>query len=162
MRLGAVVRMATSADLEAVAELAIPRAGGEHEQWVERLTEDLVDPERGLWVADRGGEVIGYGRAHRFEAAPDAPPSTAPDGFYLVGLGISDGYRREGLGLAITKVRLRWIAERAPKAWYFTNARNEASLRLHAQLGFREITRDFVFPGVEFEGGTGVLCTVEF
>lgn len=67
--------------------------------------------------ADRGGGVVGYGRAHRFEAAPDAPPSTTPDGFYLVGLGISDGYRREGLGLAITKVRLRWIADRALKAW---------------------------------------------
>lgn len=162
MSRGAEVRLATAADLDAVAELAISRAAGEHEQWVKRLTEDLVDHERGLWVADRGGEVIGYGRVHRFKPAPDAPPLTAPAGFYLSGLGVSESNRRQGLGRAITRARLEWIAARATEAWFFTNARNEISLRLHAQLGFREVTRAFVFPGVEFEGGTGVLCVVEF
>lgn len=161
MRVGAGVRMATAADLDAVAELAISRAGGEREQWMKRLTEDLVDRERGLWVADRGGVVIGYGRVHRFEAAPDAPPLIAPDGFYLIGLGISEGNRRQGLGRAITQARLQWIAERATEAWFFTNAQNEISLRLHAQLGFHEVRRDFVFPGVSFEGGTGVLCAAK-
>jgi ribosomal protein S18 acetylase RimI-like enzyme len=161
VRPGAGVRMATAADVDAVTELAVSRAGGEHEQWMKRLTKDLVDHERGLWVADRGGKVIGYGRVLRFRAAPDAPASTSPDGFYLIGLGISAGHRRQGLARAITQARLEWIAARATEAWYFTNARNEASLRLHAQLGFHEVTRDFVFPGVDFDGGTGVLCTVE-
>jgi RimJ/RimL family protein N-acetyltransferase len=161
LMLGGEVRMTTAADLDAVTDLAISRAGGERAQWTKRLTEDLVDHERGLWVADRGGVVIGYGRVHRFQAAPDAPPLIAPDGFYLIGLAISVGNRRQGLGRAITRARLQWIAERATEAWFFTNARNEISLRLHAQLGFHEVTRDFVFPGVDFEGGVGVLCTVE-
>jgi len=39
--------------------------------------------------------------------------------------------------------------------WYFTNA---ASLLLHYRLGFREVTRDFTYPGVTFTGGVGVLC----
>jgi len=47
-------------------------------------------------------------------------------------------------------------------AWYFTNARNEASLRLHRELGFREVTRDFSYPGVTFEGGVGILSSVQF
>jgi hypothetical protein len=53
------------------------------------------------------------------------------------------------------------IAGRAPEAWYVTNARNHRSLRLHERLGFREVTRDFVFPGVTFEGGVGVLSRAE-
>jgi hypothetical protein len=29
---------------------------------------------------------------------------------------------------------------------------------LHARLGFVEVSRDFAFPGVRFDGGVGVLC----
>ena len=154
--------MGAPPDLDAVAEMVISRAGGVHERRVQQLTADLTDPDRGLWVADYGGEVVGYGRVQRFQADPDAPPLTAPDGFYLIGLGVAERLRRRGMGRAITQARLEWIASRAPEAWYFTNARNETSLRLHAQLGFRPVTEDFVFPGVEFEGGRGVLCALRF
>jgi hypothetical protein len=51
-----------------------------------------------------------------------------------------------------------WAAERAEEMWYFTNAGNRASLRLHEALGFAEVSRDFMFPGVTFKGGVGVLC----
>ena len=60
----------------------------------------------------------------------------------------------------MTQARLSWIAERAPEAWYFTNRLNHASRRLHEELGFREITREFVYPGVQFGGGVGILCSV--
>jgi len=46
-----------------------------------------------------------------------------------------------------------WIAERAPEAWYFTNARNEASQAMHRRLGFVEVTRAFTFPDWSFDGG---------
>ncbi len=39
----------------------------------------------------------------------------------------------------------------------FANARNRASIALHAAFGFEEVTRDFEVPGVTFEGGVGVL-----
>jgi hypothetical protein len=52
---------------------------------------------------------------------------------------------------------MRWIFEHVPEAWYFTNARNHASLALHAKLGFVEVTRDFSYPNVSFDGGVGVL-----
>jgi RimJ/RimL family protein N-acetyltransferase len=53
---------------------------------------------------------------------------------------------------------MTWTAALAPEIWFFTNAANQASLRLHHRLGFREVTRDFTYPDVTFAGGTGVLC----
>jgi hypothetical protein len=53
---------------------------------------------------------------------------------------------------------MAWTAERATEIWFFANAANRASLLLHHGLGFREVTRDFTYPGVTFTGGTGVLC----
>jgi hypothetical protein len=53
---------------------------------------------------------------------------------------------------------MAWAFERAGEVWFFANACNRASLDLHARLGFVEVTRDFVFPGVCFDGGVGVLC----
>lgn len=41
--------------------------------------------------------------------------------------------------------------------FYLTNARNLVSIDLHRAFGFEEHTRDFVFPGAEFHGGTGIL-----
>lgn len=67
-----------------------------------------------------------------------------------------------GIGLALTRYRLKWIAERADHAYYFANTRNHASIDLHTRLGFTELTRDFVFPGVSFTGGQGVLHRIEF
>jgi hypothetical protein len=52
---------------------------------------------------------------------------------------------------------MAWVFERAPDVWFFANARNRASLNLDAELGFVEVTRNFVFPGVSFDGGVGVL-----
>lgn len=161
MEVAANIRRAVVGDIDEVAGLAIARTGGLHHEWVKRLAEDLINPERALWVVDDAGKVVGYGRVHFFRSSPDAPPQVAPDGFYLIGLCISEGYRRRGLGRALTKARLDWIALRETRAWFFTNARNAASLRLHTQLGFHEVTRNFEYPGVQFDGGVGVLCTVE-
>jgi hypothetical protein len=41
---------------------------------------------------------------------------------------------------------MAWVFERAEEVWFFANARNRASLELHARLGFVEVTRDFAFP----------------
>ena len=45
----------------------------------------------------------------------------------------------------------------APDAPAFTGLDNQASLALHAELGFTEVTRDFSFPGAPPELA-GVLC----
>jgi hypothetical protein len=37
------------------------------------------------------------------------------------------------------------------------STRAMASVELHRRLGFEEVTRDFSFPGLTFEGGKGIL-----
>jgi RimJ/RimL family protein N-acetyltransferase len=81
-----------------------------------------------------------------------------PHGPYLLGLLVAEAHRGQGVGEALTRVRIDAALGRAGALWYFANSRNEASLRLHARLGFTEVQRPFEFPGVSFEGGVGVLC----
>jgi ribosomal protein S18 acetylase RimI-like enzyme len=151
-----VIRPGTLADIPAVADLVMLHSGGARTDWEARLREGLIEPERCLLVAEEH-RIVGYGRVHRFQAPPDAAVNVAPNGYYLSGLVVAATHRGRGIGAALTQARLSWIAERATEAWYFANARNQRSLRLHQRLGFEEITRDFVFPGVSFEGGVGVL-----
>jgi len=153
-----LVRPATSDDIAACVSLALSHSGGEAEEWRVRLARELSDPDCLVVVAVVAGEVVGYGRAAWFEPPPGAAANVAPSGYYLVGLVVAPEARRRGVGRALTEARLAWIESRATEAWYFANARNEASLELHRQLGFVEVTRSFSYPEVTFEGGTGVLC----
>jgi aminoglycoside 6'-N-acetyltransferase I len=125
-----------------------------------RLAGDLDDPERLLLVAESGGRVAGYGRAMRFWPASGAPADSAPPGYYLVGLVVDADLRRRGVGSALTGRRLAWIQDRAADAWYFASAGNAVSIALHAQFGFREVTRAFSFPDVTFDG-EGILFRAE-
>ena len=158
MTSAAGIRVAGEGDVEPAAVLAC-RAAPERgmEGWTQALREDRGHPQRLLLVAGRGGGVVGYGRARLFEHPPDAPADTAPEGYYLTGLFVDRDFRRTGVGAALTDARLRWIAQRADDAWFFANARNVASMQLHRRFGFEEVTREFSFPGVTFDGGEGVL-----
>jgi ribosomal protein S18 acetylase RimI-like enzyme len=156
------VRDAVESDMSgcvALARRALPeRDAGD---WRDALRGDLGSPERHLSVAEMGNTIIGYGRAELFVPAADAPPGTAPRGYYLVGMYVHPGHRRHGAGTALTRSRLAWIAEHDREAWYFANARNAATVELHRRLGFREATRSFSFPGVTFDGGEGILFRAE-
>jgi len=154
------VRAARSSDLEVCVELALIATGEpttRADAWRAGLTADIDEPDRLLLVAEIGTEVVGYGRVRTFEPGPDAPLETAPAGFYLVGPFVRGDRRRLGGGLGLTSARMRWIAERADEAWFFSNARNAASIALHRRLGFEEVTRRFSFPCVTFAGGDGIL-----
>jgi L-amino acid N-acyltransferase YncA len=59
-------------------------------------------------------------------------------------------------------MRLDWIRRRAAEAWFFANARNTASIALHRELGFEEVSRRFSFPGLTFDGGDGILFRLVF
>ncbi|HEU0194534.1 MAG TPA: GNAT family N-acetyltransferase [Gaiellales bacterium] len=118
-----------------------------------RLEEDLRATDRLLLVAERGGTIIGYGRAALWRVDPD----DGRGGYYLVGVGVRPDHHRQGIALALTEARMRWIAGRADEAWYFTNARNAASIALHGRFGFQEMARAPSFRGVPFSGGEGIL-----
>jgi ribosomal protein S18 acetylase RimI-like enzyme len=168
------VRPAAVADLPALARLAVAERAGPPADWQARFAADLADPDACLLLAQSGGQpggqsggqsggqpggqVAGYGRARRFAPPPDAPANVAPAGYYLTGLLVSPACRRLGIGEQLTRARMAWVATRATEVWFFANAANAASLRLHQRLGFREVTRDFTYPGVTFTGGVGVLC----
>jgi ribosomal protein S18 acetylase RimI-like enzyme len=152
-----IIRSAESSDLEACTALAVQAAAGGAELWREALTRDVERPEHHLVVAAIDDQVVGYGRLRMFEPESDAPPDTAPRGYYLTGVFVHPDRRRQGLAAALTEARLRWISERADEAWYFANARNSASIDLHRRFGFEEVTRRFSFSGLTFEGGEGIL-----
>jgi GNAT superfamily N-acetyltransferase len=102
-----------------------------------------------------GPVLAGAGRVAWLDPGGERP---IPAGLYLVGLVVAPALRRAGAGSALTRARTAWALERAPEVWYFANAANRASLALHVALGYEEVTRDFAVPGVEFDGGEGVLC----
>jgi ribosomal protein S18 acetylase RimI-like enzyme len=151
-------REASAPDIEACVALALLAApGSDAASWNESLSDDIESPERRLVVAECSGGVIGYGRVRFFEPESGATADTAPRGYYLMGIVVRPDHRRAGVATAITRARLDWIAERKDEVWYFANARNTASIRLHEQFGFEEVTRGFSFPGVMFNGGEGIL-----
>jgi GNAT superfamily N-acetyltransferase len=153
----AVVRLASTDDLEMCARIAAARDGADTSVWISRFAAYLAADREALLVADIG-EVVGYGRVAWIALPPDAPKNAAPTGYYLMGLVIDARWRRSGLGERLTAARLDWVWERAPECWYFASARNRPSLDLHAKRGFTEVTRDFWFPNVTFTGGEGVIC----
>jgi ribosomal protein S18 acetylase RimI-like enzyme len=140
----------------------IASPGSDVSIWRTSLLEDLESPDRLLVVAERAEDVIGYGRVLRFVPEPDAPADIAPSGYYLMGLVVHPDHRRRGVAAALTQARLEWISKHADDAWYFANARNAASIALHAPFGFEEATRSFVYPRVDFDRGEGVLFRLRF
>jgi glyoxylase-like metal-dependent hydrolase (beta-lactamase superfamily II) len=158
-RTDVVTRMAKASDIAACAELALERDGGDLAALRSRFERYLIADDRALFVAELEGEFAGYGRLERLvpESVGDAP--AAPAGWYLVGVVVPARWRRRGVGTALTQARLAWAWGRTDEVWYFVNARNRASIDLHQEFGFVEVTRDFAVPGVRFEDGhgTGVL-----
>jgi RimJ/RimL family protein N-acetyltransferase len=131
---------------------------GKDPAFMRRAFETAISREdRFVVVASAAGELVGHGRCAHFDRSPDAPPEVAPGGYYMGGLLVASRLRRRGIAAALTRARMDWAFERAPEVWYFANARNLASIALHAKLGFVEVTRSFSYPNVSFDGGVGVL-----
>lgn len=150
------VRQAELADLPACAALQAAHSGEPIAAVEERLRHELSRADRWLLVAIADTAVAGFARVS--EHRPTQPGSTdAPPGYYLGGVVVDPRYRRRGVGLALTVARMDLVFTMADEVWYFTNARNAASVAMHSHLGFTEVTRDFTFPGVTFAGGQGIL-----
>ena len=154
-----VLRRAELRDVPAIARVLAARNG-----WDLGVTEQRTEhgisqpPDAGFYgVAETAGEVAAYARAARYAPPPDAPANAAPEGWYLLGVGVVEAHRRRGLGSALTRWRLARIARHADTAYYFASATNRASIDLHAALGFEELTRDFWFPALDFSRNDGVL-----
>jgi ribosomal protein S18 acetylase RimI-like enzyme len=156
------VREGVLADIAGCLDLVGSVLKLDRDRWERSLTASVTDPDRMLHVAEDAGRIVGYSRATYWTPPDDAPPNSAPSGWYLIGLVVVPDYRRRGIGRALTRIRLDAIAARASEVWYFVNAQNRSSLELHARLGFVEVTRDFWFPDLTFDGGVGILARARF
>jgi RimJ/RimL family protein N-acetyltransferase len=124
------------------------------------MVRSLERPDRWLWVACAGPDIVGFARLSGLEVAETrAETQAAPTGLYLGGVSVSPVRRRLGIGTSLTRIRLShaFQEQSAEQVWYFANARNEASIALHAALGFVEVERPMRFAPVSFAGGVGVL-----
>lgn len=149
------VRLARTTDLDACAELCAQREGGDPDVWASRLAVDLGEG-RVLFVAEQRGCIVGYGRVAWLTPVSDGGRN-APDGWYLSGVVVDVRFRRRGIGRALTQARCAWAWQHERIIYYVAGAANRASNDLHRELGFREVTRDFVLPGVTFARDDGVL-----
>ena len=158
---GLLVRRAKGADLaEIAAMIESEGAEGAVEDWegaLRRIQKAAAADEAVIFVATIQDRIAGYAKAGRFVPLEGSPTNVAPAGWYLSGVLVRSPHRRRGIGRRLTEARLKWIAVRADRAYYFANEKNSVSLELHAQLGFVEQTRDFFHPHVTFEGGAGIL-----
>jgi ribosomal protein S18 acetylase RimI-like enzyme len=151
------IRPAEVRDAQALAEISARRErSGDVEARRKRFEEQVTLADGFVVVAEVEGQVVGYGRVVHHPGSHGCPP-----GWYLMGLVVSPEFRRRGIGERLTLARLYWIAARADKAFYVANAQNMVTIELHARVGFKEITREFTFPGIEFQGGEGVLFAAD-
>lgn len=157
------IRPTTVADLQCITNLIHAREGGTPSKILDKLTQQLRDGHDRycIIVAVSSNQVIGWARSAYFTPQPNSPSNIAPEGWYLAGLIVSPKYRRHSIGIALTRYRLEWLSQRASSIYYFANALNSVTIELHDKIGFKEVTRDFTFPGVTFSGeGIGILFSI--
>jgi ribosomal protein S18 acetylase RimI-like enzyme len=156
-----LIRPATIADLAPLAAIEAERGNGQVDKYYASLASALsswVAAGDGLVLtAEHAGRTVAIAKVRRFVPPLDAPANVAPAGWYLAGVIVAPEHRRRGIGHALTRKRLDWIAGRARAAYCFANSLNGPSIELHRRFGFVEQTRDFTYPGVEFRGGIGIL-----
>ena len=153
-----VIRTASPDDCPVIATLEHIRGDVTLDEGERRCGRQVDDPAVQLLVAEVGGRRSGSHALPASSRRRIRHRTSRRRAGTCFGVVVEDRWRRHGIGRALTLARLDWIRERATDAWYFTNAQNQVSLDLHADLGFEEVTRAFTIPGTTFEGGVGVLC----
>ena len=160
--------VADTSHIEGVARLIAERNNIKVGELISSLERTFERAERDeiafqMFVAVDDYTVVGYGKCQWLAASTIDGAHGLPDGWYLMGMIVDSNYRRQGIGRRLCEARVRWIKQQADEAFYYVNALNEVSIRLHKHLGFREISRSFGFPGLVFQGGQGgVLFKADF
>ena len=156
------VRRARALDSVALGRILAAREGGLPGDHADRFGREIERIEAGvsqklLLVAEQGAAVLAYGRMAYLPTSEIEGARNMPEGWYLTGVVVHADHRRLGIGHRLIRARLNLAAERTERVYYWTNAQNRVSIELHRPFGFREVTRDFAFPGQSFAGGVGIL-----
>ncbi|MBO0898636.1 GNAT family N-acetyltransferase [Cellulomonas sp. zg-ZUI222] len=149
------VRPAALGDVDAMQEIQRRAGRPAHPDAYRRAVEN---PDCCVLVAEcssQAGDPITVGGAQTYLHA--AVVDAAPTGHYLGGVTVDPSWRRRGIALALTEVRVQWIADRADEVFYVVNPRNLASIELHRRWSYEEVMRSSHLTGVEFSGGVGIL-----
>jgi len=153
------IRPATSADLPRLGELGallvdvhhgfdtrrfFAARAGTPAGYAAFLAAQLEQPDTAVFVAEEGGDVIGY--AFVALEGYDYKALRGPAGV-LHDILVDPGHRGRGAGRLLLAAALAFFKERgAPQVVLWTADRNEAAQRLFASAGFRrtmiEMTRE--------------------
>jgi ribosomal protein S18 acetylase RimI-like enzyme len=158
--LDAAIREALLADAAVLGRIAKERNGGDLESHVHAFERQIgrsaAEGDLLILVAECDGETVAFAKAglHHWRTPED---QGVPEGWYLLGVVVRPAFRRRGVARELTRKRLEWLRTRCDEAYYFANAENRVSIELHETFGFKEVTRDFSYPGVSFAGEEGIL-----
>ena len=156
---GPIVRRATSADLPAIGRLGALLVAEHHSfdsrrflaatdrtptDYASFIGTQLEDPETAVFVADDGGNVIGY--AFAAVEGYNWMELRGPAGV-LHDVVVDPGHRRRGVGRLLLDATLTYFKARGvPRVVLFTAEQNEPAQQLFASVGFRrtmiEMTRE--------------------
>jgi ribosomal protein S18 acetylase RimI-like enzyme len=114
------------------------------ERYGQFLVSQIGKPGMIVFVAERGGEVVGY--AYAGMEGNDYMALRGPAGV-LYDLVVDPDHRRKGMGTALLEAALAALRERgAPRALLFTAQKNDAAQAMFDRAGFRrtmiEMTRE--------------------
>ena len=102
-----------------------------------------LDPPYRVWVADDGGNLIGFIEIWVRSYAEGGPPQAAA---YVEGIWVAPGNRLKGVGRALFEAAERW-ARSSGYSWIGSDALidNEVSHAWHRAVGLGEVERLVVF-----------------
>lgn len=109
--------------------------------FVARYTPDLFgrilsDPAHRLWIVREKGQAIGYAHAGPCELPHLDVTATCGE---LKRLYVRQDAQNGGLGTALLREALTWLAAPGRKLWVGVYAENHRAQRLYAQHGFRKV-----------------------
>lgn len=153
------IRRATDADAPALGRLGALLLRAHHEFDRQRfmapgrhpesgygsfLVSQLGDEDVAVFVADRGGDVIGYVYAG---LEPRSWKELREACGFIHDVAVLEAGRRTGIATALIDAAVQWLKGRgAPRVVLWTAERNQAAHRLFDRLGFRrtmvEMTRE--------------------
>ena len=139
------LRRATPADAAGIAALDAARHGWDTDAITTSIRAALERGRDKVWVVvtDR---VVAHGKVVFVDAKTTGPDARGVrTGFHLMGVVVDPAMQRRGLGSALVRARVDWIASQGgTEALYFTAHDNHASLSLHD--GFERIADDVRYP----------------
>lgn len=114
---------------------------------------DIASPDYGIWVAEQGGNLIGYVVAS--SAHLPHPELKSTDG-EIRRLYVRSEHQGQGLGSQLLEKALQWLLKDKPQRtlWLGVWSENYGAQRLYSRYGFKRVgdyyfevgsTRDFEF-----------------